>query len=95
MFWVGLRLRTCDWRRGVRVVRQQFRETQIRIGGPILGHARRQAVWVDLPSLDRLGGKAVWMGALALFLLGSVGASLAWNAPSLVACRVVQGIGAA
>jgi Major Facilitator Superfamily len=45
------------------------------------------------PSLDRLGGKAVWMGALALFLLGSVGASLAWNAPSLVACRVVQGIG--
>jgi EmrB/QacA subfamily drug resistance transporter len=43
--------------------------------------------------IDRLGGKAVWMGALALFLLGSVGASLAWNTPSLVACRVVQGIG--
>src|SRR5262245_41643383 len=43
--------------------------------------------------VDRLGGKRVWMGALAVFLLGSIGASLAWNAPSLIAFRVVQGIG--
>jgi EmrB/QacA subfamily drug resistance transporter len=43
--------------------------------------------------IDRLGGRTVWMGALALFLLGSVGASLAWNAPSLVGWRVVQGVG--
>jgi EmrB/QacA subfamily drug resistance transporter len=43
--------------------------------------------------IDRLGGKHVWIGALSLFLVGSVGASLAWNAPSLVACRLVQGIG--
>jgi EmrB/QacA subfamily drug resistance transporter len=28
-----------------------------------------------------------------LFLVGSIGAGLAWNAPSLIACRVVQGIG--
>jgi EmrB/QacA subfamily drug resistance transporter len=43
--------------------------------------------------IDRLGGKRVWIGALTLFLAGSIGASLAWNAPSLIACRVVQGIG--
>jgi EmrB/QacA subfamily drug resistance transporter len=43
--------------------------------------------------IDRLGGKRVWIGALTLFLVGSIAASLAWNAPSLVTCRVVQGIG--
>jgi EmrB/QacA subfamily drug resistance transporter len=43
--------------------------------------------------IDRLGGKRLWIGALTLFLVGSLGASLAWNAPSLIACRVVQGIG--
>ena len=43
--------------------------------------------------VDRLGGKRVWMSALGLFLVGSVGASLAWSAPSLIACRVLQGAG--
>ena len=42
---------------------------------------------------DRLGGKRIWMAALALFLAGSVGASLAGGAGTLIACRVVQGIG--
>jgi EmrB/QacA subfamily drug resistance transporter len=41
--------------------------------------------------LRRYGGKRLWMFALALFLVGSVGASLAWNADSLIAWRVVQG----
>jgi EmrB/QacA subfamily drug resistance transporter len=43
--------------------------------------------------VDRLGGKRVWLGALALFLAGSLGASLSWSAGSLIACRVVQGVG--
>jgi EmrB/QacA subfamily drug resistance transporter len=43
--------------------------------------------------IDRLGGKRVWISALTLFLVGSIGASLAWNAHSLVAWRVLQGIG--
>jgi EmrB/QacA subfamily drug resistance transporter len=43
--------------------------------------------------LDRFGGRRIWIGALAVFLAGSIGASLTWNAPSLIACRVVQGIG--
>jgi EmrB/QacA subfamily drug resistance transporter len=41
--------------------------------------------------LRRYGGKRLWMFALALFLVGSIGASLAWNADSLIAWRVIQG----
>jgi EmrB/QacA subfamily drug resistance transporter len=41
----------------------------------------------------RLGGKRLWIAALALFLIGSVLCSFAWDAPSLIAFRVVQGVG--
>jgi EmrB/QacA subfamily drug resistance transporter len=41
----------------------------------------------------RFGGKRLWLVALAVFLAGSVLSSLAWNAPSLIAFRVLQGIG--
>ncbi|MFG1920334.1 MDR family MFS transporter [Cryptosporangium sp. NPDC048952] len=49
---------------------------------PIAGWAQR-----------RLGAKRLWLLALSIFLLGSVLCSLAWNAPSLIGFRVVQGIG--
>src|SRR5699024_7251817 len=39
-----------------------------------------------------LGGKRLWMLALALFLVGSVLSSLAWSAASLIAFRVVRGV---
>lgn len=42
---------------------------------------------------NSFGGKRVWMFALVVFLAGSIGASLAWSAPSLIAFRVVQGVG--
>lgn len=42
---------------------------------------------------NRFGGKRVWMFALLVFLAGSIGSSLAWGAYSLIAFRVVQGIG--
>ncbi|WP_213452928.1 MDR family MFS transporter [Rhizomonospora bruguierae] len=41
----------------------------------------------------RVGGKRLWVIALAVFLVGSVLCSLAWNAHSLIAFRVVQGVG--
>jgi EmrB/QacA subfamily drug resistance transporter len=41
----------------------------------------------------RIGGKRLWMAALVVFLIGSILCSLAWDAPSLIAFRVVQGIG--
>jgi EmrB/QacA subfamily drug resistance transporter len=42
---------------------------------------------------NRFGGKRVWMFALTIFLVGSIGASLSWNAASLIGFRVVQGVG--
>ncbi|GAA5205304.1 MDR family MFS transporter [Microbacterium kyungheense] len=41
----------------------------------------------------RLGGKRLWMIALTIFLLASIACSLAWDAPSLITFRVIQGLG--
>jgi EmrB/QacA subfamily drug resistance transporter len=49
---------------------------------PIAGWAQRM-----------LGGKRLWLAALALFLVGSVLSSLAWSPASLIGFRVVQGVG--
>jgi EmrB/QacA subfamily drug resistance transporter len=54
-----------------------------------LGMAVPLSTW----ALRRFGGKRLWMFALAVFLAGSIGSSLAWNVDSLIAWRVVQGIG--
>lgn len=40
-----------------------------------------------------LGGKRLWLLALGLFLAGSVLCAAAWDAPSLIAFRLVQGVG--
>jgi EmrB/QacA subfamily drug resistance transporter len=47
------------------------------------------SAWVQ----NRLGGKRAWMLALTLFLVGSLLCSAAWSAESLIAFRVIQGIG--
>jgi len=39
------------------------------------------------------GSKRLWIFALALFLIGSILSSLAWSAGSLIAFRVIQGVG--
>jgi EmrB/QacA subfamily drug resistance transporter len=54
-----------------------------------LGIAVPLSTW----GLQRFGGKRLWMSGLAVFLVGSIGSSLAWNAGSLIAWRVVQGAG--
>jgi EmrB/QacA subfamily drug resistance transporter len=41
----------------------------------------------------RIGGKRLWMIALSIFLVASILCSLAWDAPSLIAFRVLQGFG--
>lgn len=55
------------------------------------------AMFVVIPvsawAQSRVGGKRLWLLALSLFLLGSVLCALAWDAPSLIAFRVVQGLG--
>lgn len=40
-----------------------------------------------------LGGKRLWLIALATFLLGSVLCAAAWNAESLISFRILQGLG--
>src|SRR6202167_2725141 len=44
-------------------------------------------------ALARFGGRALSIFSLALFLAGSVACGAAWNIDSLIAFRVVQGIG--
>jgi EmrB/QacA subfamily drug resistance transporter len=56
------------------------------------------AIAVAIPTTgwaeSRWGGKRVWMGALTLFVVGSVLCATAWDAGSLIAFRVLQGFGA-
>src|SRR5882757_9555293 len=42
---------------------------------------------------DRFGTKRIYLWSLALFMLGSILSGLAWSADSLIAFRVLQGIG--
>jgi EmrB/QacA subfamily drug resistance transporter len=44
-------------------------------------------------AVDRFGSKAVWMLSLGLFLGGSVLCGVAWSAGSLIAFRILQGLG--
>jgi EmrB/QacA subfamily drug resistance transporter len=42
----------------------------------------------------RFGGKRLWMAALTLFVVSSALCATAWNVESLIAFRVLQGVGA-
>lgn len=59
------------------------------------GYLLALAVAIPLVSWaqSRLGGKRLWMIALGLFLVGSTLCATAWNADSLIAFRIIQGLG--
>lgn len=44
-------------------------------------------------SVNRFGGKRMWIFALVVFLGGSILCSLSWNVGSLIVFRAIQGIG--
>ena len=44
-------------------------------------------------AVDRFGAKVIWMTSLSLFIIGSSLCGLAWSANSLIAFRILQGIG--
>jgi EmrB/QacA subfamily drug resistance transporter len=54
-----------------------------------LGIAVPLCTWAQ----GRFGGKRLWMFGLSVFLVGSIGSSLAWDVGSLITWRVVQGVG--
>ncbi|MEU0544163.1 DHA2 family efflux MFS transporter permease subunit [Nocardia sp. NPDC005978] len=44
-------------------------------------------------AIGRFGAKRLYLGAIALFAFGSLLTGLAWNVPSLIGFRIVQGLG--
>jgi EmrB/QacA subfamily drug resistance transporter len=44
-------------------------------------------------AVDRFGAKLIWMTSLTLFVIGSSLCGLAWSANSLIAFRILQGVG--
>jgi EmrB/QacA subfamily drug resistance transporter len=44
-------------------------------------------------TVERFGGKRMWILSLAMFLIGSLLCGLAWSAGSLIGFRVLQGLG--
>ncbi|WP_328345832.1 MDR family MFS transporter [Micromonospora sp. NBC_00421] len=56
------------------------------------------AMFVTIPIVGwtqtAVGGKRLWLGSLGFFLLGSVLCASAWDAPSLIVFRIVQGVAA-
>ncbi|EFC80549.1 DHA2 family efflux MFS transporter permease subunit [Parafrankia sp. EUN1f] len=44
-------------------------------------------------AMARFGARRMWLLGLSLFLAGSVLCAVAWNAPSLIAFRILQGLG--
>ena len=60
------------------------------------GYLLALAVAVPLAgwAATRFGSRVAWIAGLLIFLLGSVLCAVAWDAPSLIAFRVLQGLGA-
>ncbi|MER6345932.1 MDR family MFS transporter [Streptomyces sp. NPDC001595] len=56
------------------------------------------ALTVTIPvtawAVERVGGRRLWLFGLVLFMVGSIASGLAWDIGSLIAFRVVQGVGA-
>lgn len=44
-------------------------------------------------AVERFGARTIWMSAVAFFLLGSILCGFAWDLPSLIGFRVLQGLG--
>ena len=84
-----------DRQRGRRPIGRDLHTTVSAIQWVITGYLLSFAIVIPLSgwALARFGGRAVWMFSLTLFLAGSVASGAAWNIGSLIAFRVVQGIG--
>lgn len=66
------------------------------VGWVVTGFALAQAAVIPVTAwaVGRFGALRVYLGAIGVFLLGSALAGAAWDIGSLIAFRVVQGLGA-
>jgi EmrB/QacA subfamily drug resistance transporter len=80
---------------GLRTMQRELGATVATIQWVSTGYLLALAVAIPFVSWAqaRFGGKRVWLFALSLFLLGSILCACAWNAESLIAFRVIQGLG--
>lgn len=73
----------------------EFNSTLDSIQWTITGYLLALSLVVPLSgwAMERFGAKRMWLAAQALFLIGSVLSGIAWSVESLIAFRVVQGLG--
>lgn len=73
----------------------EFNATTTTIEWVITGYLLSLAVFIPISGWlgDRFGTKLVFVSALSLFIVASLLCGLAWNIESLIAFRVLQGVG--
>jgi EmrB/QacA subfamily drug resistance transporter len=61
----------------------------------VTGYLLSLAIWIPASGWlgDRLGTKKVFMFALAVFVFGSALCAFSWNLESMIAFRIIQGVG--
>ncbi len=72
-----------------------FRSSLTTIQWVVTGYTLALAAVIPITgwAADRFGTKRIYMTSLVLFTLGSIACGLSWSAGSLIAFRVLQGIG--
>ncbi|MFD5322366.1 DHA2 family efflux MFS transporter permease subunit [Streptomyces sp. NPDC127092] len=80
---------------GISTLSSEFTVTLATIEWVTTGYLLAVALAIPLAgwALVRFGAKRMWLLGLTVFLIGSTLAAFAWNAESLIAFRVVQGLG--
>jgi EmrB/QacA subfamily drug resistance transporter len=74
---------------------KDFHTTNTTIEWVVIGYLLSLAIWVPASGWvgDRFGTKKTFLFAMGMFTLGSALCGLAWSATSLIAFRLLQGIG--
>src|ERR1700749_3860811 len=78
-----------------RTFQETFDKTQAQVAWTSTGYTLALATVIPLTGwgADRFGTKRLYMISIGLFIAGSALSGLAWSAESLIAFRVLQGLG--
>src|SRR5947208_9195413 len=74
---------------------RQFNASNASLEWVVTGYLLSLAIWIPASGWigDRFGTKRTFLFALAMFVFSSILCGLAWNIQSLIAFRVLQGVG--